>query len=123
MEFRRVLFRSPDLTYLPALISYLISARPTVLLSALSYANLLAVWARLKSKVPFRVVISERIDPRYFSKKRKWRTRFLGSLMRRYYPRADVILAVSEGVADGLANWAGLPRNRILAVYNQIGRA
>src|SRR3546814_10355532 len=35
---------APELTYLPALISYLISARPTVLLSALSYANLLAVW-------------------------------------------------------------------------------
>ena len=34
------------------------------------------------------------------------------------YPRADAIVAVSKGVADGLANGSGIPREAITQIYN-----
>jgi glycosyltransferase involved in cell wall biosynthesis len=40
--------------------------------------------------------------------------------MHRYYPRADAIVAVSRGVADDLARFAGLPRDVIRVIYNPV---
>ena len=40
--------------------------------------------------------------------------------MRRLYPRADEIVAVSEGVADDLARVARIPRSRITVIHNPI---
>jgi hypothetical protein len=41
----------------------------------------------------------------------------------RWYPRADAILAVSEGVADDLARTARIARERITVTYNPIDLA
>src|SRR5262249_11152367 len=38
----------------------------------------------------------------------------------RWYPRADAILAVSQGVADDLARTVGLPRDRIVVTHNPV---
>src|SRR5262249_49442600 len=53
-------------------------------------------------------------------KKQQWRRRFLPPLVGRVYPRADAIIAVSDGVADDLVQRAGLPRERITTIYNPI---
>jgi glycosyltransferase involved in cell wall biosynthesis len=41
-------------------------------------------------------------------------------LIRRFYPWANSIVAVSKGVADDLAQTAGLPRERIQVIYNPV---
>ncbi len=38
----------------------------------------------------------------------------------RFYPWADEIVAVSQGVADDLAQVAGVPRERIEVIYNPL---
>jgi hypothetical protein len=48
------------LAAVPALADYLARERPDALLSALSYSNLAALWARERADVPVRVVVSER---------------------------------------------------------------
>jgi glycosyltransferase involved in cell wall biosynthesis len=109
------------LAAVPALAAYLERERPDALLSALSYSNLAALWARERADVPVRVAVSEHntLSVRAaHARRRRWRV--LPLLESRWYPRADAILAVSTGVADDLARTAGLPRERIVVTYNPV---
>jgi glycosyltransferase involved in cell wall biosynthesis len=104
----------------PALVRYLRHARPDALLSAL-HANIIALWARRVAGIPQRVVISEHNT---FSHRQqelpKWYRLPMLRLLRRFYPWANGIVAVSEGVADDLAQVAGIPRDRIQVIYNPV---
>jgi glycosyltransferase involved in cell wall biosynthesis len=109
------------LAAVPALAAYLARERPDALLSALSYSNLAALWARERAGVPVRVAISEHNTLSVRSahaRARRWRV--LPLVESRWYPRADAILAVSEGVADDLARTAGIARERIAVTYNPV---
>ena len=112
------------LAAVPALADYLARERPDALLSALSYSNLAALWARQRAGVSVRVVISERntLSVRTaHARGAQWRA--LPKVEARWYPRADAILAVSQGVADDLAHTAGLARDRITVTYNPVDLA
>jgi glycosyltransferase involved in cell wall biosynthesis len=105
----------------PALTRYLRRERPEALFSALNYSNLVALWARRLADVPLRLVISERNTlSMQVAHDRRRRERALPSLVRRFYPWADVVAAVSSGVADDLARVAGLPRADIEVIYNPV---
>jgi glycosyltransferase involved in cell wall biosynthesis len=109
------------LRYLPGLTRYLRQERPKVLLSALPYPNLTAVWAKRLAGASTQVVVSEHNTlSRNIADDRPWRKRFLPPLMGRGYAAADHIIAVSDGVADDLSSCAGLPRERITTVYNPV---
>jgi glycosyltransferase involved in cell wall biosynthesis len=112
------------LAAVPALAAYLARERPDALLSALSYSNLAALWARERAGSPVRVVVSERNTLSVRSAHARglqWRA--LPKVEARWYPRADAILAVSEGVADDLARTARIARDRITVTYNPIDLA
>lgn len=108
-----------DLVYLPALVRYLRSERPDVLLAATPYLNLAAVWAKRLAKVPTRVVVSERNNVS-FRIRHKRKQRALPPLIRRAYMMADGIIAVSNGVAEDLAAVTSIPRDRITTIYNPV---
>jgi glycosyltransferase involved in cell wall biosynthesis len=109
---------------LPALARYLREERPVVLFSAEPDLNLVALWARRLGDVFVRTVLSERIHLsshlRDRAKRRKWRWRFIVPLIRRMYPEADRIIAVSRGVADDLRTLGGLPPELVTTVYNPV---
>ena len=109
------------LTSLPALVRYLRIEQPEAMLSALSYANIITLWARHLAGVPERVVITEHNT---FSRNNQhvpsWYSRLLLWLVRRFYPWADGIVAVSKGVADDLACVTGIPHERIKVIYNPV---
>ena len=112
------------LAAVPALADYLVRERPDALLSALSYSNLAALWARERAAVPVRVVISERNTLSVRSAHaRGLQWRVLPQVEARWYPRADAILAVSQGVADDLARTARIARDRITVTYNPVDTA
>lgn len=108
-------------TSLPALIRYLREKRPPAMLSAMHYANVIALCARIVANVPTRLVVSERntLTPVSHSTALK-RMRLMPWLMRLLYPRADAIVAVSAGVAADLSSAIGLPRERISVIYNPV---
>lgn len=112
------------LRYLPDLVKYLRREQPAALLSAMTYSNLTALWARRLAGVPTRVVISERTSLSHEVVQRsegwKWRWRFLAPVIRRVYPWADAIVAVSNGVADDLSVTARISRERITVIYNAV---
>jgi glycosyltransferase involved in cell wall biosynthesis len=111
----------PLLRRLPSLVDYFRRARPDAILAAEPRFNLLAVWGRDLSGGRGRVVVSERIQvSQHATFEGPWADRRLHGLLQRAYLKADVIVAVSDGVADDLAAYAGIPRERITTVYNPV---
>jgi glycosyltransferase involved in cell wall biosynthesis len=105
---------------MPALVHYLRSERPAVLLSAL-YANIIALWARRSVGIPQRLVISEHNTLTRVSQGEKdLRWRVYPELAKWFYPWADGIIAVSDGVASDLRAAANLQKDRIQVIYNPI---
>jgi glycosyltransferase involved in cell wall biosynthesis len=109
------------LSALPKLVNYFRSARPDVVLSALTHANLIAVWAKLLSGSRTHVVVSKDF---YFSQKARvavTRTeRLFPFLMRLTYRAADGIIAASSGAADALSQLIAIPRQSIAVIYNPV---
>ena len=115
---------APEVARLRSLQRYMEKRRPDVVLSALTYANLVAVWAKQTSASGVPVVVSERnalatycASPHKF---RKWRFRYLPELVRRTYPGADAVVAVSSHVAHELTTVIGLPPQSVTTIYNPV---
>lgn len=110
------------LRYLPALADYLKERRPHAMLSANSWPNLVALWAKRLAAVETRVVVSERVhlSERVGQLGRKWRWRHLPELIHAHYPQAAAIIAVSQGVADDLTRAARLAPGSVEAVRNPV---
>lgn len=111
-----------DATFLlavPALTRYLRARRPAVLYTGITTINLVGLAARALARVPTAVVISEHV-PLSVNAGTHPLKRLLPWLARLAYPAADAIVAVSLALADDLAATAGLPRSRIVTVYNPV---
>ena len=106
---------------LPFLVRYLSEARPQALLTTLQANNLAAIWAKRLSGCQTQVMIREAStisldlarESCGFSKQ-------VPALARKWYGEADGIIAVSEGAAEDLASFVGLPRSRVVTVYNSV---
>ncbi len=110
--------------YLPALAEYLEMRQPDAIISADTYCNLAAIWARQVSRAPSKVIVSERnalsVQLRRPERRQAWRWRHVPPLIGALYPRADGIVAVSDGVAQDLADLCAIPRRSISTIYNPI---
>jgi glycosyltransferase involved in cell wall biosynthesis len=112
---------SPTIANLLGLVRYLRRERPLGVLAAPTDLNLEAIWARRLAGVSTRIVVSERVHLSTALKDSSpWRQRHFPRLVRRYYPMADAIVAVSAGVADDLATHVGIPRERIATIFNPV---
>jgi glycosyltransferase involved in cell wall biosynthesis len=111
---------SNKLRHLGALADYLRREQPHALLSAMTYPNLVALWAHQLADVATRVVLTEHNTlSRYVAHYRwRWRWRFLPPLVARTYRRAQAIVAVSRGVASDLVQATGLPHHAVTCIYN-----
>ncbi len=109
------------LASLAGLMRYLKRERPAALLSAMDHANIVAIWARKIAGVSCRLVISVHTTlSRATENASNLRGRFMPRLIRCFYPWADMVVAVSQGVADDLISITGLPRERVKVIYNPI---
>jgi glycosyltransferase involved in cell wall biosynthesis len=103
-----------------AVVKYLRSERPSALLSIL-YANIIALWARRLAGVPVRVILAEHNTLSSVAKgEHDLRFQLFPILARGFYPSADGIVAVSDGVADDLAKSIKMRRERVQVIYNPI---
>lgn len=115
------LHKKRALSAFPELVRHLRSNPPRVLLSNLPHLNLLAIMARRLAGAQTRLVLVEHNDLKHASLHgiRRWE-RFFPTVIRHLYGHADAVVAVSQGVADGLVEVAGLPRDLIKVIYNPI---
>lgn len=98
------------------LAGYLRRERPRALVSSMSHANLVALWAaRLAGRsTPVMVTVHNTLSETPMAAG-------LGPyLLRTFYPWARWVVAVSRGAADDLARTSGLPRQSMDVVYNPV---
>ena len=106
---------------LPGLVRYLREERPQAMLSALNHANIVAIWAKLLARVKTRLVVSERTTlSRSTENASSIRVKFIPFLVKAFYPYADVVVAVSRGVAEDLIARIGLTAEKIKVIYNPV---
>lgn len=107
------------LASLTGLMRYLRREKPVALLSALHFNNEIAVAAKRLSGVSTRVVVCEQNT---LSQRARNETRLAKRqtplLARLFYPWADGIVAVSQGVAKDLTEITNLPLERMQVIYN-----
>lgn len=108
--------------WLVSLTEYLKNEKPRVLLAAMETAGVIALWARRRAQANTRVIVSSHIQvSRHIKSDWRWDKRiFVPYLVRRLYSGADAVVAVSDGVADNLAAFARLPRERIRVIHNPV---
>lgn len=103
------------------LIRYLRHTRPNSLLACMWPLTVIAVWARALACVQTRLIVAEHTT---WSRSKLlerptvgWQVR---TSMHYTFPKADGILAVSQGAADDLARFAKLDRQSISFIYNPV---
>jgi glycosyltransferase involved in cell wall biosynthesis len=107
---------------LPGLTDYLQRERPDAVISAMDYPNVVAIRAGELAGRPVPVIATVRntlsVEVTHSGRRRiKAQT----DVDRRFYPRADALVAVSRGVADDLARTLGnIPREKIRTIYNPV---
>jgi len=106
---------------LPGLVRYLRREKPHALASVLDHANIVALWARKLGRYPGRVVVIEQntLSEAALNGKTR-RDRVMPRLVRRFYPWADYVVGVSEGVADDLAQFVSLSPDKLRVISNPI---
>jgi len=102
-------------TALPRLLQYLRRHRPSALMTAKYHGAIVALWANrlLTRPVPLYLTIQNTLSitlPRADRQRR----------VRHTYPRADRLIAVSQGVADDLVTQFGIDRARIATIHNPV---
>ena len=100
---------------------YLRRERPRILVSSMTHANLIALWAaRLAGgRTPVMVTVHNTMSEST-PDERGLGGRLALPLLRTFYPWAESIVAVSRGAADDLARTTGLPRERVDVIYNPV---
>lgn len=103
------------------LVRYLRDTRPDAFLANMWPLTVMAVIARRLANVRTRVVVTEHTtwsQSELLSRPTVgWQVR---TSMHHVFPRADAIVAVSQGAADDLAHFARLDRDSIQVVYNAV---
>ena len=109
---------------LTAITRYLRTQRPKAVLSALPKSNVNAVLAGRRCSGVTRIALGVHVNysarSRMDKKSNERLDRYWRTLMRRYYPQADVVIAVSRGAEKDVSEYLGLPRERVTSIYNPI---
>lgn len=104
---------------LPALIKYLRTTKPQVVLSAETPVNSLAILARMITGIPEHLIVSERNHLTSVAKNAtRMADRFRHSLVKYLYPHSDLILTVSKGVEKDLISSSKINKKKIRSIYN-----
>ncbi|MCM8757819.1 MAG: glycosyltransferase, partial [Candidatus Omnitrophica bacterium] len=106
---------------LPKLVKYFRSIKPDVVISAMDHQNIVTLWAIQIAKIKAVKIITVHIDWLGFYHRLKLsKNKVLPFFMKRFYPWADYIIAVSRGTALGLSKIADIPLDRITVIYNPV---
>ncbi|MBE2925250.1 glycosyltransferase [Anoxybacillus flavithermus] len=103
------------------LVRYLRKNRPYALIAALNHANIIAILATKASLTKTRIFVTEHSTlSRSLLHPVNVRTKLMPFFMKLFYPMADHVIAVSNGVADDLSKTLNLSRSKIKVIYNPI---
>jgi glycosyltransferase involved in cell wall biosynthesis len=103
------------------LARYLRRARPSGMISGITHGNIVALVAARLARTATPVVVSEQSHlTTGVAHAVRARDRLTPMLMRRVYPWAATVAAVSHGVADDLVHGVGLAPGSVTVAYNPV---
>ncbi|NLL58039.1 MAG: glycosyltransferase [Firmicutes bacterium] len=103
------------------LTQYLKKVKPTFLISSSDHYNFLPLMARRIAGTKTRIAVSFHTTLSQRSKNTPTiKAKLIPFVVRHFLPCADVIVAVSQGVAEDLASITGIPKSRIRVIYNPV---
>lgn len=106
---------------LPGLVRYLRRERPIAVISVLDHSNLVALWARRIARYRGKVIVVEQNTlSEAATNGSTRRDRLVPRLARRFFPWADYVVGVSEGVVRDLVDVVGIPPARTRVIANPI---
>lgn len=104
---------------IPAIARYVKANKPSAILSALPHVNVAALLAKRLFRINVRIVLTEHnqitLKASQASGLRRKLTFFLVKMLYRY---ADAVVAVSNGVAKDIEQYANLRRSSVHCIYN-----
>lgn len=109
-----------SLTALSPLIRYLKVERPTTLLAGGTHNNIIAIWARMGSGVPVRLLVSEHNNILEAAAHGSVRQKLLPLAARLFYRHADAVVAVSSSLAKIVSQTIHQPAQEIHSIYNAV---
>jgi len=101
------------------LANYLRENKPNVILTILHDSNIIALKARQFANIPFFLAVRESTTPSIalqFSPRKQ----FMEQCIRTLYPKADIIVAVSQGIAEDLMQNYGVPEEKVKVIFNPV---
>jgi len=99
------------------LARYLRREKPRVMIAALNQLNVVPVWAKILSGGSSRIVLSIHTNIGLaIANSPHLREKVMPFLVRRFFPLADAVIAVSQGNAKDLSEFAGLPLKKIKVI-------
>jgi glycosyltransferase involved in cell wall biosynthesis len=104
--------------FLP-LCRFLLDDPPSCMVTALEEVNVATLLARLLTRAPTRIVVTVHSTLSSILEESRG-TRRLAPLVRLLYRRADVVVAVSEGVRRDLVLHWGVGADRVRVIYNPV---
>jgi glycosyltransferase involved in cell wall biosynthesis len=103
------------------LVRYLHREKPQVLFSHLIYVNAIAVMARAIAKIPVSLILVEHnLLFSNVSQSDEPQSRLIVGMMRWLYPKADRIVAVSQGMARALEERLHWQKGTVATIYNPV---
>lgn len=113
---RKGTFSFPKLVF--RLASIISEEKPQIVFSTLFHANILALLAKSVSKISLKLIISEHIS--HISYKYGNNGLIYELLINKFYPKADMIVAVSKGVKDDIVKTLEILPEKIKVIYNPV---
>ena len=106
---------------LPRLVKYIKRARPAAMLSTMSHCNVVALLARWFSGSAMRLIVREANTLTFHEYRTpSIRERTVFYLMKRLYPKADIIVANSLDTADDLIRHGIASEDHVRVIHNPI---
>jgi glycosyltransferase involved in cell wall biosynthesis len=102
------------------LARYLRAVRPDAVISATTAVNIIVIFARLLSGASVKTIVSERNAIQASAITASRAGRLYRALIPWIYPKADVIVAVSQGVGDELVRDFAISPSKVKVVYNPV---
>lgn len=120
-EVRQIKLGNHATTCLPSLVTYLKRERPVALFSSKHRANQIAIMARALAGVEMRLLVKIETNLTASLARQNWLKRLLFTMqLRLFYPYADGVIGVSQGVTNDLLQLIGGDPGRFHTIYNPV---
>lgn len=113
--------RSRALFSIFPIIQYVKKHNPDAMVSALDYFNIISLIAKIFARTKTKFIVTEHSTLSLSIKNNKSISGIvLPKLMKLFYPFADNIIAVSDGVAEDLVQLIKIDKRKIKVIYNPV---